>query len=250
MSEDKPVIGIVSYGRNEAGQFYLPAAYVDAVRLAGGRPVILPPGEQESDALLALVDGLILSGGGDMDPGLYGGTNHPAIYMVDAERDCSELALVRLAVEEQYPTLAICRGIQVLNVALGGDLVEHIPDVYGEEVIHRLLPPGPADHTVQVASDTHLAQILGQTELSVRSWHHQALKRLGRGLRPAAWAPDGVIEAVESENQAWLVGVQWHPELTVSTDRPQQQLFAALVNAAHRRRSGSPPARPCIEIPG
>jgi putative glutamine amidotransferase len=237
MSKDRPVIGLVSYGRNEKGQFYLPATYVDAVRQAGGLPVILPPGDREPQPWLDLVDGVVLTGGGDIDPELYGGLDHPTIYLVDAERDHSELALARLAVEEQVPTLAICRGIQVLNVALGGDLVEHVPDVYGEEVIHRLNPPGPADHSVRVAPDTQLAQIFGQTEAVVRSWHHQAVKRPGKGLRPAAWAPDGVIEAVEAENRAWVVGVQWHPELMVSTDRVQRQLFAAFVDAARRWRS-------------
>ena len=234
-NEDRPIIGIVSYGRNEEDEFPLPAAYVEAVRLAGGLPIILPPGEQGITVVLERVDGLILSGGGDIDPNLYDGSKHPANYMVDAERDRYELPLARLAVEKGHPTLAICRGTQVLNVALGGDLIEHIPDVYGDELAHRLPSRKPVDHEVRVAPDTHLAQILGQTEPIVRSWHHQALKRLGKGLQPTAWAADGVIEAVESGSSGWLIGVLWHPELTLSTE-PSQRLFSALIAAARQRR--------------
>jgi putative glutamine amidotransferase len=236
MIKDKPVIGIFSYGRNEENEFTLPSEYVDAVRAAGGLAVILPPGEKESADLLDVVDGLILSGGGDIDPKVYGGEDHPTNYNMDEERDRSELTLARLSLEKRFPTLGICRGTQLINIALGGDLVAHIPEVYGEKVAHRLPPRKQADHPVKIESASLLGQIVGQTEVMGRSWHHQALNRLGTGLKPVAWSADGVIEAVELENGGWLIAVQWHPELTAEKDPLQQRLFDSLVEEAGKRK--------------
>src|SRR5262249_760423 len=145
-----PLIGITTYGRDEQNRFLLPAEYVDAVRRSGGIPVLLPPGEANLHELLARLDGFILAGGGDLDPALYGGRHHETIYMVDSERDQSEIALAQEIVALRVPTLAICRGAQVLNVALGGSLIEHLPDVVGETIAHRLPPRQPSQHPVRI----------------------------------------------------------------------------------------------------
>lgn len=236
-SEDAPTIGITTYGADEQGKFCLPTQYVVAIRQAGGVPLLLPPGEMHLERLLEVVDGLVLSGGGDIDPARYGGEPHPTLYLVDPERDQFELQLARVAVERPVPTLGICRGSQVLNVAWGGDLVPHLPEDAGASVRHRLPPRVPSDHPVRVDPASQLATVLGSTELWVRSWHHQAVRRVAPGWRAVAWAPDGTVEAVEREQPGCALGVQWHPEL--SLDRPShRRLFEWLVHsAADRRRS-------------
>lgn len=231
----RPRIGITTYGRNEEGRFCVPAAYVDAVRQAGGVPLLLPPGEPEPEAVLQVVDALLLTGGGDIDPSAYGGQDHPTLYMVDPERDRFELRLARAVVREGVPVLGICRGSQVLNVAWGGDLVPHLPEDAQAPVRHRLPPRVPTDHRVQVEPASRLASLVGQTEFSVRSWHHQAVRRVAPGWRAVAWAPDGTVEAVEKEEGGWAVGVQWHPELSAE-DPPHRRLFEALVRAAEEHR--------------
>ncbi len=248
-----PLIGITTYGRDEEQCFTLPAVYVDAVRRAGGVPVLLPPGEQHWQALLSRLDGLILAGGGDLDPCHYAGVPHETIYNVDAERDRSELALVRQVVSESMPTLGICRGAQVVNVALGGTLIEHVPEVVREciaqvaQVAHRLPPRRPTEHPITVESESRLGEILGDVLGDVlgdaagqvfcaASWHHQAIRAPAPQLRVVARAPDGIIEAVEMPGHPWLIAVQWHPELTAAGDPVQQRLFDSLVQAAARRR--------------
>jgi putative glutamine amidotransferase len=154
------------------------------------------------------------------------------VYAVSPERDAFEIALLRGALERGLPTLAICRGMQILNVALGGDLHVHLPDVVGERVVHRSSQTEAAAHAVRVAAESRLAERLGATELpAVPSWHHQAIDRLGAGLRPVAWAADDVIEAVELRGEAQLVAVQWHPELAGAT-ASGGGLFEALVSRA------------------
>ena len=240
----RPLIGISSYGR--AGQrqtFSLPCEYVDVVRLAGGVPLVLPAVEGEIPEALEVIDALILPGGGDVDPAHYGGVRHDANYGISPERDGFELALARAALARRdLPILCICRGMQLLNVALGGDLVSHIPDHYGEKVKHRHPELKPVVHPVRLAPDSGLASILGATELIVHSVHHQAVGRLGTGLRAVAWSPDGVVEAVESANHRFLIAVQWHPELGALGDERQRRLFEALV-----RRTESPRA-PAIAV--
>ncbi len=231
-----PLIGITTYGRDAENRFFLRAEYIDAVRRAGGVPVLIPPGEMLAGELLLRLDGLILAGGGDVDPRLYGGQPHPAIYMVDPERDRSEIDLVRQAVQSGLPTLAICRGSQILNVALGGTLIEHLPDEVGEKILHRLPPRQPAEHAVAVRPGCKLAEILAQAELSPASWHHQAIRRPAPGLEVTARAPDGTIEAVELPAHPWLIAVQWHPELTAAADAAQQRLFDSLVQAAANKK--------------
>ncbi len=241
-----PLIGITTYGRNAENEFTLPAEYVEAVRRAGGIPVLIPAGETQVDDLLARLDGLILSGGGDVDPALYAGSKHREIYMVDPERDGAEVAMARRVAGDGTPTLCICRGIQVLNVALGGTLVEHLPDEVGEVVTHRNPPPGHAQisshalHPLTVDGASRLADILGLSVIEPASWHHQAVRRLADGLRVVAQAEDGTIEAAESTEHPWLVAVQWHPEITAADDPAQQRIFDAFVEAAREKSRLTP----------
>jgi putative glutamine amidotransferase len=233
----RPLIGITTYGRDENNRFYLRAEYIEAIRRAGGLPVLLPPGEPHWQELFQNLDGLLLAGGGDIDPALYGGVHHPAIYMIDPERDQVELALARNAVAAQLPTLGICRGSQVINVALGGTLIEHLPDIVGDAVPHRLVPGQYARHPVTVKPDSRLSTILGQTETVAASSHHQAIRLHAPLLQVVASAADGIIEAVEMTDHPWLVAVQWHPEITAADDPAQQRLFDAFVKAAASKNS-------------
>jgi putative glutamine amidotransferase len=192
-------------------------------------PVVLPPGEPEPARLLETVSALIVSGGGDINPSAYGGRSHETVYAVCEERDTFEFALARAALADtRVPMLCICRGLQVLNVVCGGTLHVHLPDHYGQQVAHRLEPRDTSMHSVRIDPDSRLAQLLGTTHAEVRSWHHQAIDTLGDGLRPVAWAEDGVIEAVEHVEHPWCIGVQWHPEMQLD-DAGQQRLFRALV---------------------
>ena len=230
----RPLIGITTYHRETSGRnrFTLPTAYVDALRAGGGLAVLVAPGDDAPEELLARLDGLVLSGGGDLDPASYGGDTHARTYSVSPERDRFELALLRGALEHGLPTLAICRGMQLLNVVLGGDLHPHLPDVVGERVTHRVSQTEAALHPVRLESGSRLTGVLGAARLdAVPSWHHQALRRLGTGLRPVAWAPDDVIEAVELPEVPELIAVQWHPELA-GASAEGRGLFARLVEGA------------------
>ena len=228
------VIGITTYGRDERGRYTLPAEYVAAVERAGAVPLLIPPVPGHAARYLELVDGVVLAGGGDLDPAHYRGRSDETFYGVDAQRDALELALARALVERRQPTLAICRGMQVLNVALGGTLIEHLPAVVGEDVLHRKPPREPVAHPVSVKPGSRLAAIAGVTQCAPMSWHHQALRTVAPGLEVVATAPDGTIEAVELPGHPWLIAVQWHPELTADKDPAQQRLFDALVRATHR----------------
>ena len=238
-----PLIGITTYGRDPDNKFSLPAEYVDAVRRAGGVPLLIAPGETRLSQLLMHLDGLVLAGGGDLDPDHYAGAHHDAIYMVDRERDESELMMVNDLVALGLPTLGICRGVQVINVALGGTLIEHLPDEVGDTVAHRLPPRNPSAHMVQVEAASRLGEILGSESIDTASWHHQALRQVAPQLRVVAHAPDGTIEAAEMSAHPWLVAVQWHPELTAADDPVQQRLFDALVAACRTRRAVADPWR-------
>jgi len=232
----RPLIGISSYGRaGERQTFSIPCEYVDVVRLAGGVPLVLPPVDGEVPEGLDAVAALILPGGGDVDPAHYGGGHHEALYGISAERDRFEIALARAAMQRAaLPLLCVCRGMQLLNVALGGDLVAHIPDEYGDRVAHRAPHLRPAQHRVRVDPGSRLAAVIGMTELTVQSIHHQAVGRLGDGLRAVAWADDGVIEAVESDDHPFVIAVQWHPELDALSDTRPLGLFEELVRRAVR----------------
>jgi putative glutamine amidotransferase len=212
----RPVVGITTYvtparwGYWELEAALIPVAYVDAVERAGGRPLLVPPSEEGVEETLGALDGLILSGGSDLDPELYDQEPHHETLGVHAVRDRSELALLQGALARDMPVLAICRGSQVLNVALGGDLVQHLPDVVGDEK-HKHTPGTFADHDVTLEEGTRLARLLGE-RAPVKSHHHQGFGRVGQGLRVAAHAEDGTIEAVEDPERRFALGVLWHPE--------------------------------------
>jgi gamma-glutamyl-gamma-aminobutyrate hydrolase PuuD len=215
VAEPRPVIGITTYlvpaawGAWSMEAALVPADYVHAVTAAGGTPVLVPPGSSLPETL-AMVDGLVFSGGSDLDPELYAADAHPETSGVFRERDDFELELMRAALERDVPMLAICRGSQVLNVALGGDLEQHVPDRVGTE-LHREVPGVFSEHDVSVVGGTRLASILGDRH-DVKSHHHQGFGSLGSGLREAARAPDGTLEALEDPTRRFTLGVLWHTE--------------------------------------
>jgi putative glutamine amidotransferase len=238
-----PLIGITTYHREREGRprFTLPSAYVDAVRASGGMPVLLAPGEGSAHALAGRLDALVFSGGGDLDPSRFRGESHASVYFVCPERDAFEADLMKAALDRGLPILAICRGAQVLNTVLGGDLHPHLPDVVGARVAHRRSQEEATTHPVRLDPDSRLARVLGTSALpAVASWHHQAVRRLGAGLRAVAWADDGTVEALELEGAPDLLAVQWHPEMQVGEALLQERLFEALLQAAGNPRAGSP----------
>jgi putative glutamine amidotransferase len=235
----RPLIGITSYdepvawGAWNVDAVLVPTAYVRAVEQAGGRALVIPPTDGSHEETLTVLDGLVFSGGGDIDPDTYGAEVHDETRGVNAKRDEAELALLRAALEQDMPVLAVCRGSQVLNVALGGDLVQHLPELVGHD--RHLHTPGEfADHDVRVVEATRVGGILGD-RAPVKSHHHQAFGRLGRNLREAAWAEDGTVEAIEDPTRRFAVGVLWHPE-----EGEDLALFEALVDEARRYRATSP----------
>jgi putative glutamine amidotransferase len=212
--------------------------YLAALERAGAIPVVLSPRSLDTEAaraLLARVDGLLFLGGPDVDPTLYHGASHPTITGTDVDDDRFEIALAHAALADAVPTLAICRGIQVLNVALGGTLVPHIPDVPGVGAHGRPgMPNGAAQNAVTLEAGSLLAKAMGADRVTCSCHHHQALDRLGDGLRVTARADDGIIEGVEIEG-AWVLAVQWHPEDTAADDPAQQRLFDSLVTESRAR---------------
>jgi putative glutamine amidotransferase len=233
MSATRPLIGISAYGEQACwGAWDLPASlvpqnYVDQVALAGGAPVMLPP-VPAAESAISRLDGLIISGGPDIEPARYGEQPGPRTTVVRPGRDAAELAFFRAAVAGGVPVLGICRGMQLMNVALGGTLIQHLPDVVGHEE-HSPAPGAMGRHEVTVGrsgSRSRLAGILGQGAHLVPTHHHQGVDRLGDGLVATAWAADGTVEAVELDVR-FALGVQWHPE---AGDDPA--LFVALIEAA------------------
>ena len=214
-----------------SGAAALPYSYVDAVLRAGGQPVIVNDTRDPKD-LLARMDALVLTGGPDVDPSRYGEAAHPSVYGVDSADDDFECALAEAALVRSVPTLAICRGIQVLNVARGGTLHQHIPDDPG---VPRHGEPGVAggarQHEVTLDAGSLVAEVMDSTRVTASCHHNQAIARLGDGLRVVGRAADGIVEALELDG-AFLLAVQWHPEDTAADDRAQQRLFDALVNRA------------------
>jgi putative glutamine amidotransferase len=232
----RPLIGITTYAQDASwGVWHSPAAlipldYVDAVERAGGRALLIPPSEDGAEETLSALDGVVFSGGADVDPSQYGAEPHPETDLPQARRDAGEMALLRAALERDMPTLAICRGFQLLNVARGGDLIQHLPERVGSDD-HKQVPGEFAVHPVEVKEGSRLGAIVGSTP-RVTSHHHQALGRVGDGLVESAWAADGTLEGVEDPSQRFVVGVQWHPE--VGEDAA---LFAALVEQAREYRA-------------
>jgi putative glutamine amidotransferase len=212
--------------------------YMRAVELAGGLPVVLPPlGAERVAPLVRQLAAACLSGGPDIAPAGYGAAPHPDLGPTEPGLDAFELAVARAADRLGLPILGICRGLQTLNVARGGTLHQHLPDVTDGRIDHRQTEPGHvATHTVRIAPDSRLAAILGTTETAVNSFHHQAIEQIGDGLRPVAWAPDGTVEAVEGAGERFVLGVQWHAEGLVG--RPEHlALFETLVDEAGRVRA-------------
>jgi putative glutamine amidotransferase len=232
----KPLIGITTYeqparwGVWDLPAALIPAAYVEAVTRAGGRPLLVPPSDAGVDETLDALDGVIFSGGADVDPATYGAEPHPTTDEPQARRDAGELALLEAALERDMPVLAICRGFQLLNVVRGGDLVQHLPDTVGTDE-HKQVPGTFAEHPVEVKEDTRLAAIVGARS-DVTSHHHQAVGRVGDGLVETAWAADGTLEALEDPARRFVIGVQWHPEAA-----DDQALFEALVDEARAYRN-------------
>lgn len=212
--------------------------YLRAIEAAGGIPMVTPPLEHEAiEPLLGRLSGVCLPGGPDLDPEMYEQRPHPELGPIEPDLDRFELALARRADDRGLPVLAVCRGMQALNVARGGSLHQHLPDRPGVTFDHRQKVAGdrPA-HPISVSPGSRLESLLGAREVEVNSFHHQAVDRLGSGLRAVAWAPDGVIEAVEAPARDFCVGVQWHAESMV-VRREQAALFRGLVDAAARYES-------------
>lgn len=241
----RPRIGITTFhptGTPRPG-YAVPCGYVDAVQTAGGVPILLPPLRADPAEVLDAIDGLILPGGGDIDPACYDGTSHGEHYDVSPERDAFELALVRAALARPaLPILCICRGMQVLNVALGGDVVAHLPDEIGESIPHRAPGLMPVGHAVRLEDGSTLHAIHDTTTLQVQSIHHQAVRRLAGGLTALAWSADGVVEAAELAANDFVVAVQWHPELDPS-EAVTRRLFDALVDRSRRYAALPTPLR-------
>ena len=223
---------LVAQGEPPRTELALGERYLEAVRAGGGMPVILAPVDPESvDTLLGRLDAVCLSGGPDLHPSAYGVLPHPELGPTEPDLDSFELALARAAVARGLPVLGICRGMQVLNVALGGTLHQHLPDLDGGLNHRQARTSGEPSHRVTLARDSRLTKVLGRRFLEVNSFHHQGVHALGRGLVMAASAPDGLVEAIEAPGRRFTFGVQWHAECLA--ERPDQlALFRGLVRAA------------------
>lgn len=232
----KPIVGVTSYveqarfGAWDVPAALIPFSYVQAIERAGGRALVVPPSEDGVEETLDALDGLLLSGGADLDPSLYGADPHAETRHVRPERDRAELALLQAALARDLPVLAVCRGSQVLNVARGGDLIQHLPETVGHEA-HRETLGVFSDHPVQVDPDSRLGRILGAS-VDVKSHHHQGYGEVGEGLRVVARADDGTIEALEDPERRFALGVLWHPEAG-----EDEALFEALVAEAREYRA-------------
>jgi putative glutamine amidotransferase len=216
--------------------------YVNAVAAAGGTPIVLVPTD-DTERLLDLVDGLVFSGGADIEPSLYGeNETHPKTYGINADRDRFELDLIRGAAERDIPTLCICRGIQVLNVAFGGTLYQDVADQFSTEVAHaqgdHSIPAQEPSHRVEVEPSSFVASVYGATSLETNSFHHQTLKDVPETIEVAAWSADGTIEAVSMKDKRYIVGLQWHPEMMWQAHHEHLRPFTSLIDASIKQRVG------------
>ena len=247
----RPLIAITTTSHEDSDlrtpQVVLGRPYLRALERMGATPLLVTPahGEESIAHLLDVADGLVLSGGEDVDPALYGQTAHERLQTVNRARDRMEIAVLRGALERGMPVLAICRGVQLLNVALGGTLFQDLPSQRAGGVIHEQEAPiNERWHAARVAEDSRLAEIFGATDLFINSFHHQGLDHVAPALRPVTWAEDGLVEGVEGTEHPWLMGVQWHPErgeAETPGDRrhPDQRLFWAFVEAAKSYRGAA-----------
>ena len=235
----KPVIGIGSdvlaeNGERDRATMYL--TYVEAVRRSGALPVIIPPQGENSGELLESLDGLLLAGGGDCDPAAYGEARHPSVELMDARRQNNDLGLARAARDQRLPTLGICLGMQVLNIAAGGTLIQDIATQHETTVQHASLPDDRVRHEIRIDPSSYLGRIVGSTEIDVNSSHHQAVRAVGEGLVVTAWATDGIVEALEDPAHPFYVGVQWHPE-DMAEEASATAIFSAFIEAARAHGS-------------
>jgi putative glutamine amidotransferase len=235
---------LVRYGEPAMAEMTLGLSYARAVQRAGGLAVVIPPLPVEATAALVdRLDGIVLSGGPDIHPGAYGEAPHHELGPTWRELDVAQLAIAGAAVDRGTPLLGISRGAQALNIARGGTLYQHLPEQFGRSLHH--LPPGGGRvgfHEVRIEPSSRLYASLGEvTSLEVSSYHHQAASGLGRGVRAVAWAPDGVVEAIEVPDAPFAIGVQWHAEAMLESSS-QLRLFGALVRAAAERAAGARPA--------
>ncbi len=233
------------HGEPARAEMALGMSYLRAVERAGGLPVVLPPlALDRVSGLLDRLSGLLLSGGPDLDPAAYGRSAHPELGPTEPKLDVFEVQLAREADTRGLPILGICRGAQALNIARGGTLHQHLPEVTDGSIVHRQHEPGSkATHKVSIAHDSGLATVVGCRQLAVNSFHHQAIERLGGGLHAVAWAEDGVIEGIEGRGKSLLLGVQWHAE-TLVHDASQLALFRCLVTASEEREQEQLTRRP------
>lgn len=237
-----PIIGCTTYRKTVPQSrtidvFGLMPSYTEAITAAGGIPVLIPMGLSEDDLelLSERLDGIVLPGGGDIDPSTYHGRANGTMSGIDKERDRTEFSLARFAVSAHKPILAICRGLQVLNVALGGTLWEDITSLIPGAMEHDLsddLPRNHLSHPVNIEIVSGLAQLVGDNNATVNSIHHQAIRDIALELRVTALAPDGVIEAVEISEHPYAIGVQWHPENLIHDDEAMLSLFKGLVRTS------------------
>ncbi len=207
----------------------LPFSYVRSVELAGGRPILIPPVDDAVGETLDVLDGLVLSGGADIDPENYGAERHPETTITQPERDRAELVLLRAALDRELPVLAICRGMQMLNVVHGGRLHQHLPELVGHNG-HREVPGTFSRHEVKLDPASRTGELLGE-RATVHSSHHQGLDHVGTAIRAVGWAEDGMIEAIEDPAHRFAIGVLWHPE-----EDEDKRLFTALVEEARAYR--------------
>lgn len=232
----KPLIGIGSdiqspKGKRERAFAYV--TYVEALRRAGAIPVLVPPQPENAAELMHDLDGVLLAGGDDCDPSLYGEERHASTETMDPRRQANDVSLAKYAREAGIPTLGICLGVQVMNVAAGGSLMQDIDSEVDTEIEHVSEPEDRARHDVIVDEGTQLSGILRRSELNVNSSHHQAIRKVGDGLRVTAHAPDGIIEGLEDPKHPFYVGVQWHPE-DMTGENSAASIFGAFVDAARR----------------
>jgi putative glutamine amidotransferase len=230
------MIGIASdvrspEGKRESAFTFL--TYVESLKRAGAIPVLVPPQPENAADIVEELDGLLLAGGDDCDPAAYGEERHPSVEPMDPRRQSNDLTLARLARERGIPTFGICLGLQVMNIAAGGTLVQDIDSQVETEIQHASQPEDRARHAVFIEQGTQLASILPANELNVNSSHHQAIKEVGAGLRVTAHAPDGIVEGLEDPAHPFYLGVQWHPE-DMKGETSASKLFGAFVEAARK----------------
>jgi putative glutamine amidotransferase len=235
----KPLIGIGSDVLHEEGErdrAFAYTTYIEALRRAGAVPVLIPPQPENAADIIDGLDGILLAGGEDCDPAVFGEARHPTVHTMDQRRQSNDLTLARVARERGIPTLGICLGVQVMNVASGGTLIQDIASAVETDIDHASEPSDRHRHEVMIEQGTKTAEIIRHDELNVNSSHHQAIGRVADGLRVTAHAPDGIIEGLEDPAHPFYVGVQWHPE-DMAGEESASVLFQAFVEAARKYRN-------------